>query len=46
MRRACRGVLIMEECEAMRINATPEAVGRVSVVRVTVEGSRSPINKR
>ena len=40
------GVLIMEECEAMRINATPEAVGRVSVVRVTVEGSRSPINKR
>ena len=36
------GVLIMEECEAMRINATPEAVGRVSVVRVTVEGFTFP----
>lgn len=36
------GILIMEECEAMRINATPEAVGRVSVVRVTVEGFTFP----
>lgn len=36
------GILIMEECEAMRINATSVAVGRVSVVRVTVEGFTFP----